>query len=111
MNTVKSRAHAVALALAVIATLVGGFDASAQEFGESDRTRGKTMLNVIKRDLQKNYYDPSFRSIDLDARFKTAEDRIATAQSNGEIFGVIAQALADLKDSHTVFIPPSRAVD
>jgi C-terminal processing protease CtpA/Prc len=111
MTTVKPRPLALALALALLATLCGGSDASAQEFGESDRSRGKTMLNVVKKDIQKNYYDPAFRNIDLDARFKAAEERISKAQSNSEIFGVIAQALADLKDSHTVFYPPPRTVD
>lgn len=35
-----------------------------------DRDRARTMLNVIKGDIKKNYYDPTFRGIDLDARFK-----------------------------------------
>lgn len=109
MILVKSRTRAAALALALVATLCGG--ASAQEFGESDRDRGRTMLNVVKKDIQKHYYDGAFRGMDLDARFKAAEERVSKAQSNGEIFGVIAQALADLKDSHTFFIPPSRTVD
>ncbi|HET8781971.1 MAG TPA: S41 family peptidase [Pyrinomonadaceae bacterium] len=67
------------------------------------------MLRRIKDQLKKNYYDPKFRGMDLDARFKTAEEKIKTATSVGQIFGTIAQVLADLDDSHTFFIPPSRA--
>ncbi len=73
-----------------------------------DRDRARTMLNVIKSDIKKNYYDPTFRGIDLDARFKQAEEKINTATSQGQILGIIAQALIDFDDSHTYFIPPSR---
>ncbi len=111
MIRMRSPLRAAALALALVATVTTGLTARAQDFGDQDRARGKTMLNVIKKDIQKNYYDPSYRNVDLDARFKAAEDRIAKAQSNGEVFGVIAQALVDFKDSHLYFVPPSRSVD
>lgn len=74
-----------------------------------DRARGSTMLNVIKSDLRKNYYDPNFHGVDIDARFKQADEKIKTATSLGQIFGIIAQALIDLNDSHTYFIPPGRS--
>ena len=73
-----------------------------------DRDRGRTMLNQIKNDLKKNYYDPNFHGMDVDARFKQAEEKINTATSQGQILGIIAQALLDLNDSHTYFIPPTR---
>lgn len=74
-----------------------------------DRERGRTMLSVIKNDLKKNYYDPTFRGMDVDARFKEAEEKIKGATSQGQIFGIIAQALVDLDDSHTFFLPPGRS--
>jgi len=67
------------------------------------------MLGVIKDDLKKNYYDPNFHGIDLDSRFKTADEKIKQAQSLGQIFGIIAQVLVELDDSHTFFLPPGRA--
>ena len=73
-----------------------------------DRDRGRTMLNQIRLDLKKNYYDPNFHGMDVDARFKQAEEKINTATSQGQILGIIAQAVLDLNDSHTYFIPPSR---
>lgn len=73
-----------------------------------DRDRGRIMLNVIKGDIKKNYYDPNFRGIDLDARFKVAEEKIKQATSLGQIFGIIAQTLIEFEDSHTFFLPPSR---
>ena len=74
-----------------------------------DRDRGRTMLSSVRDDLKKNYYDPTFRGMDVDARFKGADEKIKQAASLGQILGIIAQALVDLQDSHTFFIPPQRS--
>jgi C-terminal processing protease CtpA/Prc len=66
------------------------------------------MLKTIKSDLTKNYYDPTFGGMDLDARFNEAEERIKEATTQNQIFGIIAQTLAALGDSHTYFVPPMR---
>jgi C-terminal processing protease CtpA/Prc len=47
--------------------------------------------------------------MDVDERFKTADEKIKTATSLGQIFGIIAQVLIELEDSHTFFLPPGRA--
>jgi carboxyl-terminal processing protease len=73
-----------------------------------DREAGRQMLQMVRLDVEKYYYDPSFRGIDLKERFSQADERIKNAKSNGEIFGVIAQALLDFDDSHLFFIPPGR---
>lgn len=74
-----------------------------------ERGRHKDILNIIKSDLKKYYYDQTFRGIDIDERFKTAEERIKKANSIGEMSGIIAQVLADFDDSHLFFIPPGKA--
>src|SRR6266478_1013601 len=71
--------------------------------------RGRTMLNDIRSDLKKNYYDPGFRGVDIESRFKEADDRIRQATSMGQIFGSIATFLMRLDDSHTFFVPPRRS--
>lgn len=81
----------------------------AQTVSSSDRDRGHIMLEVLKDDIKKNYYDENFRGMDLDKRFKEADEKIKIANSNGQIFAVIAQAMIDLNDSHTFFLPPSRS--
>jgi carboxyl-terminal processing protease len=81
--------------------------ARAQSTG-ADRDRGKEMLKAIKEDVKKYYYDPGFHGMDLDARFKQAEDKIKQATSNGQIMSIIAQVLSELNDSHTYFLPPAR---
>jgi C-terminal processing protease CtpA/Prc len=74
-----------------------------------ERERALSMLNIVKSDLKSNYYDPTFRGMDVEARFKTAEEKVKAATSLGQAFGIVAQTLLDLNDSHTVFIPPRRA--
>lgn len=95
--------------LAVIFSSSVSFVHAQEKVQDKDRDRGQVMLRRIKEDLKKNYYDPKYRGMDLDARFKTAEEKIKTATSVGQIFGIIAQVLIDLDDSHTFFIPPERA--
>src|SRR5262249_50310627 len=73
------------------------------------RDRARVMLKTAKDDLKKNYYDTNFRGMDVEARFSAADAKIKEAESVGQIFGIIAQALADLNDSHTFFLPPGRA--
>lgn len=74
-----------------------------------DRERCQGMLEQLKSDIKNNYYDPSFRGIDLDARFKAASEKMKQATSRGQMFGIIAQVLLDFKDSHTFFLPPDRS--
>ena len=64
---------------------------------------------MVKDDLKKNYHDPSFRGLDLEARFKQAEERIKQAQTRDQLVIPIAQFMLDLNDSHTFFLPPFRA--
>ncbi len=67
------------------------------------------MARGMRRYLKDLYFDTSFHGVDLDARFRLAEDRIHAARSNSEIFTVIAAVVLDLNDSHTLFVPPQRA--
>ena len=114
MNGTKSFFSAIGTAVVSIVfqaclPLLLAAPAFSQSFSSQDRDRGLTMLKTVKEDIRKNYYDPGFRGIDIDARFKLAEDKIKLTKSNAEVFGVIAQALLDFNDSHTAFIPPQRS--
>ncbi len=82
--------------------------AYAQGFVNFSKTDGRGVLKVIKKDIEKNYYDPTFRGIDLEAHFRRVEEKINAATSTGQVFGIIAQALVDFDDSHIRFLPPSR---
>lgn len=73
------------------------------------RERGRIMLKTIKDDLKKNYYDSNLRGMDIEARFKAADEKMKTADSVGQVFGIVAQVLLELGDSHTFFVPPGRS--
>ena len=114
MNGTKSfclaiRTVAVFIIFQACLLLLIASPALSQSFSNQDRERGLTMLKTVKEDIRKNYYDPGFRGIDIDARFKLAEDRMKLTKSNAEVFGVIAQALLEFNDSHTSFLPPQRS--
>lgn len=98
---------AAAVAVLVLAAAIS----VAAQLKHSEIVRGRTMLKTIKKDLRGHYYDPTFHGIDLDARFLKAEQDIETANSLSHMFGIIGQTVADLGDSHTRFIPPSRAAE
>src|SRR5437667_9280871 len=82
---------------------------NAQSVNATDRDRGHVILKTLKNEIKKNYYDPSFHGLDLDALFKTAEEKVDRAASVSQIFGIVAQTLIEFDDSHLFFIPPSRA--
>ena len=86
--------------------LLPGASAQTTDF---NRKNGVSILNTIKREIQKNYYDPAFRGVDLDKFFEPVEAKIMQASTIGEVLGIIAQALMRFEDSHTFLIPPMSA--
>jgi C-terminal processing protease CtpA/Prc len=102
------KAHVFA---ALFCLLVGaGFQARAQSaLGAYDRDSARTMLEEVKSDLKSHYYDQSYRGMDLDTRFKAAEEKIKQATTRDQLLITVAQVLLDLNDSHTFFLPPGRS--
>lgn len=98
------RVFAIAASLVLAACVC----ASAQ-VGSQDRDSARTMLDSMKKDLQKNYYDPTLRGMDVEARFKAADEKLKAAQTRDQLVITVAQFVLDLDDSHTFFVPPSRA--
>ncbi len=94
------------LLFAVICFFSLAQEVSAQKIDRIQRDQMKDILNNIKKDIAKNYYDTNFHGINLDERFKKAEDRINQVETITQAFAVIAQALIDFDDSHLFFIPP-----
>jgi len=100
------------LCLLVFLSVSSGFaQTPSPEDLKRDRNRGVVMLQLMKDYLKEYYYDPAYHGMDVDARFKVAEDKINQAVSLGQIMGIVAQTLAELNDSHTFFVPPPRPVD
>ena len=38
--------------------------------------------------IKKNYYDPNFHGVDLDARFGLAQQKIKQATTGGQVLGI-----------------------
>jgi len=74
-----------------------------------DRGRVEVMFGLLQEALKKNYYDPTFHGVDMDARYKVYAERAKKSPTLGEAFRTIAAYLAVLDDSHTVFLPPQYA--
>ncbi len=79
----------------------------AQNMDSIEKGRMKAILKIVKSEIKKNYYDPEFHGIDLEARFKTAEEKLSAATTSTQALGIIAQAVIDFNDSHLFLIPPS----
>jgi len=82
----------------------------AQTLSKNDRETGRIMLRNIKDSIKKNYYDSNFHSVNLDETFQAADEKINQATSNGQVFGIIAQAVRSLNDTHTYFLPPQHSL-
>lgn len=104
----RSRRLKFSFALSLLFIFFPSLIVKSQTLGHT-REMGRFMLTAIQADIKKNYYDPSFHGIDLDAHFKAADERIKQAASLNEVLGIIAAAVMAFNDSHTYFDPPRRA--
>jgi len=73
-----------------------------------DRQRGLEMLKQIHADIEKNYYDPTFKGVDLAGKYKATVDVITGATNLNQVFAALTDYVTSLDDSHTTFLPPSR---
>ena len=101
--------------LIAIALLIVNLPRPAYSQGatSAERDQARTMLRTIKEEIKKSFYDASFHGMDLEARFKEAENRIRQAQSQSQLYGILAQVMQDLDDPNTFFLSPAffRIVD
>lgn len=77
-----------------------------QKITDIQRGQAEAMLADVHDALKKNYYDPTYHGLDIDARYKTYKDRLSKAETLGDAFRTVAAYLSGLDDSHTFFIPP-----
>jgi len=102
--------NSLRLLLAVLLISVTPTAFSQQKFGGNEKSRAKDMLRNVKAEIKDKYFDPKFKGVDLDAVFQAASEKLETATSLGQAFGIIGQAVLSLNDSHTTFYPPSRTL-
>jgi carboxyl-terminal processing protease len=80
-----------------------------QQLTNNERSNVSEMLHDAYNEVKKHYYDPKLQGLDWDARYKQYSARIANAHNMGDGFRTVAAFLSGLKDSHTFFVPPTRA--
>lgn len=106
------RSTRFAFSLVLIAFLLVSLplpESSAQKASKLEIEQWRDVLRNVKSELKENYYDLDFHGMDVEGRFKKADEALKGAQSLGQLVGIVAQVLLDLNDSHTFFIPPFNA--
>jgi len=78
---------------------------------ELDRGRAHDMLRFVAEDVEKNFYDPNLNGLDWKSLVSHAQEHIDKAKSRSEMYAAIFFVLSRLQDSHTFFIPPTRAAE
>jgi C-terminal processing protease CtpA/Prc len=100
---------ALAFFLSMSAFLAAFSVARAQEkFDSMQIDRGRGILRDARDSVKKNYYDPTYHGLDLEALYQQYDERIKAASSFNECLRMVAAFLGSLKDSHTYLIPPDR---
>lgn len=109
MTKISSKTLSLFLATVSLILLVSTGQVLGQGLGPFDRDNAQAMLKAAKEDIKKNYYDPTFRGIDIETRFKEAEQKLKTATTRDQLMIIVAQTMLEFNDSHTFFLPPTRA--
>jgi C-terminal processing protease CtpA/Prc len=94
-----------------LAYLVAAVCTSAQEkLNRVEQEQARAILHQVEETIEKNYFDPTFRGIDLHARFQEANKKLNDVPNLVAGLGVVVSAVEGLSDSHTIFVPPARNV-
>jgi len=94
-----------------LAYLVAAVCTSAQEkVNRVEQEQARAILHQVEETIEKNYFDPTFRGIDLHARFREASKKLNDVPNLVAGLGVVVSAVEGLSDSHTIFVPPARNV-
>jgi C-terminal processing protease CtpA/Prc len=80
--------------------------AQAQNPPGQNIKRDLEVLDFIRQKIGEHYYDKNYRGINLDAQFKSYAEKLKKSRSDQESLTLIAAAVMELDDSHTVFLPP-----
>jgi hypothetical protein len=89
------------------AALAAGLAAQAPAtMPANDLHKVRGMMRDAYDTVRKHYYDPTFRGLDWDARFREYDEKLRTAPTMNAGLTLVAAFLGGLNDSHTTFQPP-----
>lgn len=95
------------IALSSVLLVTAAAAPMAQGLQERQLAQARQMLDDLREALERYYYDPAYRGVDLDAHFAAASRQLDGATSVAHAQGIIAQTLIAFEDSHTFFVPPA----
>ncbi len=96
------------LRFTILVCIVLSAAAAAADDLRLDRENMRNILNVVAKDIEKNYYDPTFGGLDWKALTEEARRKIDDAKSVSAMVTAIFSLVDKLHDSHTVFLAPQR---
>ncbi len=73
------------------------------------RDRMKAILDIVSNKVEKEFWDPGMRGLDWKALKEQTRQKIERAENVNQMVTSIASMINKLDDSHTVFVPPTRA--
>jgi hypothetical protein len=100
------RSRFAPLVLTAGVALLATTGARAQQLSRFERDRGVLMLETLRDDIRKDYFDPAYAGVDLDGVVEAARKRVQAAGTLEEVLATLAQVTLQLNDSHTLFLPP-----
>lgn len=74
-----------------------------------ERGRMEDIMDVVAKDIQKNFYDPNLKGVDWKAITEKARQRIRQADHLGDMLAAIASMPYQIHDANTYFVPPRRS--
>jgi C-terminal processing protease CtpA/Prc len=98
----KNASIFVLLTLFVVPAYLPGQDV------DFERAQYRQMLYSVRKDVEKFYFDPNYKGIDLNAKYDEAQKNLEAATSVNDLSAAVAQFLLDFDDSHLYFHPPPR---
>jgi carboxyl-terminal processing protease len=94
---------------AILLALISSSFPLFSQMNNVDRDRMRGMLKVTAGEIKNNFYDPALKGLDWKQLTAEADEKIKQAKSPSEALTAISQLVEKLQDSHTRFLPPSRA--
>jgi len=76
-----------------------------------EKGRARLILDDVSKDIDKNYFDPTFGGMDWKAMVAETRQKIDAAQNTNQIYTAIFALVNKLGNSHTMFMAPGRIVD
>jgi len=107
------RSRRLAVVLSACLCIAGGWISAQgvskdQGISKADAYVVRRMLGDAYDAVKRNYYDPTFHGVDLDARYHECDQKLNSASSMNAGLTLVAGFLSGLHDSHTYFLPPAR---